>query len=71
VIAAVTSNLRLAAAPGNVRLRRGEGGIPKASVVYVSQLYTIDRARLTARLGSLPGARLANVAFGLRVVLGL
>ena len=71
VIAAVTSNVRLAAGPGNVRLRRGEGGIPKASVVNVSQLYTIERSRLTARLGSLPGTRLANIDFGLRLVLGL
>ncbi|MFL6262684.1 MAG: type II toxin-antitoxin system PemK/MazF family toxin [Thermoanaerobaculia bacterium] len=28
VVAAVTSNLRLAAMPGNVRLRRGEAGSP-------------------------------------------
>src|SRR5438067_12875555 len=71
VIAALTSNLRLGEAPGNVRLRRGEGGVPRASVVNVSQLYTVDRARLTARLGSIPGARLANVDFGLRLVLDL
>lgn len=70
VIAALTSNLRLAAAPGNVRLGRGEGGVPKASVVNVSQLYTVDRSRLTARLGSLPGARLLNVDSGLRLALG-
>src|SRR3954471_2133363 len=71
VIAALTSNLRLAAAPGNVRLGRGEGGVPKASVLNVSQLYTVDRSRLTARLGSLAGARLLNVDSGLRLALGL
>ena len=71
VIAALTSNLRLAEAPGNVRLRRGEGGVPKASVVNVSQVYTVDRSRLTAKLGSLPGARLMNVDSGLRLALGL
>jgi mRNA interferase MazF len=71
VIAALTSNLRLAGAPGNVRLRRGEGGAPKASIVNVSRLYTVDRSRLTARLGSIPGARLLNVDAGLRLALGL
>jgi mRNA interferase MazF len=71
VIAALTSNLRLAAAPGNVRLRRGEAGVPRSSVINVSQLYTIERTRLTARLGSIRGARLANVDFGLRLVLTL
>ena len=71
VIAALTSNLRLADAPGNVRLRRGEAGVPRASVINVSQLFTVDRTRLTARLGSLQGARLANVDFGLKLALAL
>ncbi|TMA31433.1 MAG: type II toxin-antitoxin system PemK/MazF family toxin [Deltaproteobacteria bacterium] len=32
VVAAVTSNLRLGAMPGNVRLRKGEANLPRASV---------------------------------------
>ena len=44
VVAAITTNLRLADMPGNVRLRRGEAGMPRASVVNVSQLRTVDRA---------------------------
>jgi mRNA interferase MazF len=40
IVAAITSNLRLSAMPGNVRLRRGEAGLPRASVVNVSQLRT-------------------------------
>jgi len=43
VVAAITSHLRLGAMPGNVRLRRGEAGLPHASVVNVSQIRTIDR----------------------------
>jgi mRNA interferase MazF len=47
VVAAITSNLSLAEAPGNVRLGRGDSGLPRASVVNVSQLVTLDRQRLS------------------------
>ena len=51
VMAAITSNLKLAAAPGNVRLRRGEAGLSKPSVVNVSQLMAVDRDLLDAKIG--------------------
>ena len=51
VVAVITSNLRLAAMPGNVRLRKGEAGLAKASVVNISQLVTVDRSRLTGTIG--------------------
>jgi mRNA interferase MazF len=71
VVAAVTSNLRLAAIPGNVRLRKGEAGLPRASVVNVTQLRTVDRARIGKPLGVLGAARLRQVREGLALVLGL
>lgn len=70
VVVAITSNLRLAAMPGNVRLRRGEAGLPKASVVNVSQIRTIDRARLGDRVGVLGPARMREVLKGLALLLG-
>jgi mRNA interferase MazF len=70
IVAAITSNVRLAAMPGNVRLRKGEANLPKASVVNVSQLRTIDRSRLGERVGSLTPARLRAVLEGLALVLG-
>src|SRR5262245_43229362 len=71
VVAATTSNLVLAAMPGNVRLRKGEGGLPRASVVNVTQLRTVDRDHLTERLGVLAPARVAEVLRGLALVLGI
>ena len=71
VIAAITSNLRLAAMPGNVRLRRGEANLPRACVVNVSQLRTIDRTRLDEPVGTLSGARMAEVRRGLALLLGI
>ena len=70
VVAAVTSNLRLAGMPGNVRLRRGEAGLPVPSVVNVSQLRTVDRSRLSERLGVLGPTRLQDVLRGLSLLFG-
>jgi mRNA interferase MazF len=69
VVAAISSNLKLASAPGNVRLRKGEAGLPRASVVNVSQLMAIDRDSIAGKLGRLSGARLASVWSGLRLLL--
>jgi len=69
VVAAITSTLKLAASPGNVRLRKGEAGLPRASVVNVTQIATLDRTRLRAIAGRLTRARLAEVWSGVRLVL--
>ena len=71
VVAVVTSNLALGQAPGNVTLAAGESGLPRDSVVNVSQIVTLDRALLTEKAGELAGARLEEVSQGLRRVLSL
>jgi mRNA interferase MazF len=71
IVAVVTSNLSMAEAPGNVRLARDESGLPKPSVVNVSQLLTADRRFLTARVAALPAPAMQRVDAGLRLVLGL
>lgn len=70
VVVAITSNLRLAVMPGNVRLRRGEAGLPRPSVVNISQIRTIDRTKLGARIGILGPARMRDVLAGLALLLG-
>jgi mRNA interferase MazF len=71
VVATLTSNTRLAKAPGNVLCRQRDTGLTRPSVVNVSQVATIDKRRLLERVGSLPGRLLAEVEDGLRLVLGL
>ena len=71
LVAVLTSNLRLGDAPGNVRARPAETGLHKTSVVNVSQLLTLQRSFLTARVRALPAAVMNQVAAGLRLVLGL
>ena len=70
VVAAITSNLRLGAMPGNVRLRQGEAGLSRPCVVNVSQLRTIDRSRLVERVGIVGRARMRDVLKGLALLLG-
>jgi mRNA interferase MazF len=67
----ITSNLKLAQAPGNVSLPLLATGLAKDSVANVSQVITVDKSFLTERVGSLPSYLLEQVEGGLRLVLSL
>ena len=69
VVALLTSNLKLARIPGNVRLKKGEANLPKPSVVVVSQIATVDKSRLMEKIGTLSKERLAQVIDGSRTVI--
>lgn len=72
VIAVIlTSNLRLAASPGNVRLPSRSTGLPRDSVANVSQVITVDKSLLTERVGQLSAREMKQVDDGLRLVLSL
>jgi mRNA interferase MazF len=71
IVATITSNTRIARAPGNVLCRKRDSGLTKLSVVNVSQVATIDKGRLLERVGSLPGRLMAEVEDGLRLVMSL
>lgn len=66
VVCALTSNLHRASEPGNVLLDVGEGGLSKQSVVVVSQISSVEKARLGERVGSLSDARVEQILAGLR-----
>lgn len=66
----LTSDMRWAAAPGNVRLTKRATGLPRDSVANVSQIVTLDRSSLTERVGTLPSAKLELVLSGIDTVLG-
>ena len=71
VAVAISSNVDLAAAPGNVAVPAGRSGLPKDSVVNVSQIVTLDKRQLAERVGSLDHDTLAQIDAGLRIVLDL
>ena len=71
VVAAVSSNLRLAEAPGNVLLNEDESKLAKDSVINVSQILAVDKSFLTEQVSVLRADVMASVDAGLRLVLGL
>lgn len=70
-VVALTANLRLVDAPGNVLIPSRESGLPRDSVANVSQVLTLDRGRLTERVRRLSSRVLAQVNDGLRLALVL
>lgn len=71
IVAVVTSNLALAAAPGNCRISKSDSGLSQASVVNVSQIITVDKSVLAAKVKSLPADVMDSIDQGLTLVLAL
>jgi len=72
VIAVIlSSNLRLAEAPGNVLLPAKNTGLPKDSAANISQVVTVDKAMLTEKVGELPLPLMNQIEAGLRLILSL
>lgn len=67
----LTTNLRLAEAPGNVLVAAEEAGLSRDSVVNVSQVVTVDKEFLAERAGRVGARALLAVEDGLRTVLAL
>jgi mRNA interferase MazF len=53
--------------PTAVPLPGGSGGLDRDSVALCHQVTTLDRAKLTKRLGELPESLLARVGEGLKI----
>jgi len=68
VICLITSNLARSSAPGNVSLRKGDANLPKASVVNVSQVLTVDKDDLVERIGRLPAGTVDAIRSGLQLL---
>jgi mRNA interferase MazF len=66
----LTSNLKCGVAPGNVRRSTRLTGLPKDSVANVSQIVSVDKDFLTARVGKLPLSKMELILSGIAVVLG-
>jgi mRNA interferase MazF len=57
--------------PTAIALTLGAGGLAKASVALCHQVTTLDRAKLTRRIGSLSPPEVESLAAGLRAALDL
>jgi len=69
VVCSLTSNLKRADAPGNVLLEKGEGNLPRPSVVNITQIVTVDKQRLVEKIGSLTYERLFQVLKGIELLI--
>jgi mRNA interferase MazF len=69
--AVITSKMKLAEAPGNVALTCKQSGLPKPSVINVSQIITLDKSYLTERVGTLQARQMSALESGLRLVFSL
>ena len=71
IVAILTSNLNLAAAPGNVMIEQRVSMLSNDSIVNVSQVLTIDRSLLTEIVSKLPDRIMDTLDDGLRLVMNL
>lgn len=71
VVVAITANVRLAGAPGNVKLPKSKSCLNKASVANVSQILTIDKQFLVEKIGQLDNHTMQELDEGITLVLGL
>jgi len=67
-VCTLTSNLKRAEAPGNVLLEPKESGLPKPSVVLVSQVFTVDKSDLTDHIATLSKKRVRQILDGIHLV---
>src|SRR6056297_3038318 len=71
IVASITTNLNLADAPGNVYIEKEESGLPKNGIVNISQISTLDKRRLLEKSGTLSQSSMAEIDFGLKLVLSI
>ena len=68
VVCALTSNLKRAAAPGNVLLDTKEANLIRQSVVLVSQVFTVDKSQLEEYIGTLSRKRVRQILDGIKLL---
>lgn len=71
VIPISTSGAQARRGPSVVDLGRGIGGLPAQSFALCHQITTLDRSKLSRRIGTLPAPALTNVEEGLRAAMDL
>jgi mRNA interferase MazF len=69
IVAAITTTIK--PYPVTVVMERGEGGLPRRSMVNLAQLLTLDTSRLRRRLGTLNEERMRLIEQAISVSLDL
>ncbi len=68
VVCTLTSNIKRAEAPGNVLLAKGETNLPKKSVVNISQIFTVNKKDLAAKIGQVSEKKFNEILYGIKLL---
>ena len=71
VVPLSTSSAQQRRGPTAIQLPRGTGGLRRESTALCHQVTTLDRSKLTERIGELPPLSMKRVNGGLRTALAL
>jgi mRNA interferase MazF len=71
IVAAITSRFADPPYPREVIIQPGKSGVDKPSAVVLNQIRSVDRQRLTKRLGAVDASTMRKVDDALRISLGL
>jgi mRNA interferase MazF len=71
VVVPLTTNLRLAEAPGNVLLKKKDSKLAEDSTIIVAQLYAMDRERFIEKISKVDSDIMEKVESGIKLVLGI
>ena len=69
ICAILTSNLDLLEAPGNILIEKSFSGLPKDSVLNISQIYTVDKGSVEERIGQVPDRYIARIDSSIRLIM--
>ncbi len=67
----ITSNLKLADAPGNLLIKSQESNLSKDSVINVSRIITLDKSILSDCTGAIHEKTMKKVEIGVKLVLDI
>jgi mRNA interferase MazF len=71
VVVPLTTNLRLAEAPGNVFIKKTESKLADDSAIVVAQLYALDKDRFIEKISKVNKGIMEKVENGMMLVLGI
>jgi mRNA interferase MazF len=71
IIACITTNLARKDYPTNVFISAKETGLTSDSVVLLNQIRTVDKTRLTRKIGHVPDHRMLEVDEALKISIDL
>jgi mRNA interferase MazF len=71
IIACITTNLKRKDYPTNVFISAKETGLTSDSVILLNQIRTVDKTRLTRKVGHVPDYRMREVNEALKISLDI